>query len=143
MKKTISSFAAILLAALFLFNLAGCSQKVEATGVWETATYLKNTELGKGDKTITVDVIAEDKTITFTIHTNQKFLGDALTEHELIDGEEGQFGLYIKTVNGILADYDVDQTYWAINKNGEATSTGADAVSILDGDHYEIVRTTM
>lgn len=141
MKKTISSITAVLLAVLFVFSFAACSEKTEATGVWESAAYLEDTEFGKGAKTVQVEVKAEDKSVTFTIHTDKEILGDALLEHELIAGEEGPYGLYIKTVNGILADYDVNQSYWAVSKNGEAAATGVDGIKFLDGDHYELVYT--
>lgn len=141
MKKTISSITAVLLAVLFVFSFAACSEKTEATGVWESAAYLEDAEFGKGAKTVQVEVKAEDKSVTFTIHTDKEILGDALLEHELIAGEEGPYGLYVKTVNGILADYDVNQCYWAVSKNGEAAATGVDGIEFHDGEHYELVYT--
>ena len=68
-------------------------------------------------------------------------LGDALSEHDLLEGEEGEFGLYVKKVNGILADYDIDKTYWGLYKNGEYLMTGVDTTEIADGEHYELVKT--
>ena len=49
--------------------------------------------------------------------------------------------VYIKSVNGITADYDVDRSYWAFNKNGEMMLTGVDMTNIADGEHYELVYT--
>lgn len=141
MKKTIKSIAAILLAALFVFSFAACSEKNEATGAWESATYLKDAEFGSGAKTVQVEVKAEDQSVTFTIHTDKDILGDALLEHNLIEGENGPYGLYVKTVNGILADYDINQAYWAVSKDGESSATGVDGINILDGEHYELVYT--
>ena len=46
-----------------------------------------------------------------------------------------------KKVNGILADYDVDKTYWGLYKNGEYLMTGVDTTEIADGEHYELVKT--
>lgn len=45
--------------------------------------------------------------------------------------------LYVKTVNGITADYDTDQTYWAFYVNGEYASTGVDSTPVNEGDTYE------
>ena len=147
MKKTISSVTAILLAALFVFSFAACSSTPESPkvsgGIWDNATYLEDTEFGKGAKTVQVEVKAEDKSVTFTIPTDKEILGDALLEHKLIDGENGAYGMYIKTVNGILADYDIDQSYWAVSKNGESAVTGVDGIKFLDGEHYELVYTKM
>ena len=77
----------------------------------------------------------------FTIKTDKKILGDALLEHDLIAGEEGPYGLYVKKVNGITADYDKTQTYWALKKNGKDVMTGVDMTEITDGEHYEFVYT--
>ena len=128
----------ICLATILCF--IGCNQ-VEKTGVWESATYLSDKEFGNGATTVQLQVKAEDKSVTFTIHTDKKILGDALIEHKLIEGEQGAFGIYIKKVNGILADFDVDGTYWALYKDGEMLMTGADSTAISDGEHYEFVRT--
>ena len=42
----------------------------------------------------------------------------------------------MKTVNGITADYDVDQTYWAFYVNGEYATSGADTTAIEEGAAY-------
>ena len=138
--KTIKQLTSLLLALLMLFSLAACAD-VERTGAWESAVYDKDTELGKGAKTVTVLVKADEQTLTFVIHTDKDTLGDALLEHDLIDGEEGAYGMYVKYVNGIEADYDVDQTYWSLTKNGELMMTGVDATEIADGEQYELTKT--
>ena len=111
--------------------------KTEAS-IWDNATYTSDTELGTGSKTVQVEVKAEGKSITFTIHTDKEILGDVLLEHGLIAGEEGAYGLYVKFVNGIEADYDKDKTYWAFYKNGEYMMTGVDMTAFSDGEHYEL-----
>lgn len=95
-----------------------------------------------GAKTITVDVVDENGEITtFTISTDEEFLRGALEQEQLIEGEDGPYGLYIKSVNGILADYDVNGAYWALSKDGEYLMTGADTTPIADGEHYELTYT--
>ena len=140
MKKllTITLLVAICLASL---SLISCGNKIDAEGLWEDATYRTDKSFGKGEKTVTVDVIVEDKSVTFTIKTDKETLGDALIEHQLIEGEDGPFGLYVKKVNGIYADYDTDGYYWGLQKNGETCMTGVDATIISDGEHYELVLT--
>ena len=54
----------------------------------------------------------------------------------MLSGEEGPYGLYIKEVNGILADYEKDATYWGFYINGEYAMTGADMTDAVDGDSY-------
>ena len=110
-------------------------------GVWADALYTEDTVLGEGATTFTVVVKAEDKTVTFTIKTDKATVGDALLEQGLIEGEEGAYGLYVKKVNGILADYDVDQTYWGFYIDGEYAMSGVDATNITAGVTYTLERT--
>lgn len=74
----------------------------------------------------------------FEIHTDKEMVGEALLDLGLIAGEEGEFGLYVKEVNGITADYDADQTYWAFYVNGEYAMTGVDATAIEEGTEYSM-----
>ena len=50
-------------------------------------------------------------------------------------------GFAVQTVNGITADWDKDQTYWAFYINGEYAMTGVDATEITEGDSYSFVLT--
>ena len=140
MKKTIKFTISIALSLLFLLSLVACNT-VDKTGAWENAIYLKDKELGKGSKTIMVEVEAEDQKVTFTIHTDKDTVGDALMEHDLIEGEEGAYGLYVKKVNGITADYDTDKHYWALYIDGEYAMSGVDSTEVKDGVTYRLVRT--
>ncbi len=137
MKKRILS---LLLILCLVLTLCACG-KTKAPDLWENALYTEDTELGQGAKTVTVQVQAEDKTVNFTIHTDSATLGEALMEHGLVEGDMGEFGLYVKKVNGILADYDVDQTYWGFYSNGEYMMSGVDTTEIFGGESYELVRT--
>ena len=141
MKKTVSSIICALLSIVLVVCLASCGNTVDAEGLWENATYRKDTELGKGATTVQVQVKAGEESITFTIKTDKKTLGDALLELGLVTGDQSQYGLYIKTVNGIRADYDLDKSYWGFYKNGEYMLTGIDGAEIADGEHYELVYT--
>ena len=136
MKKTIRIISLLLLVCI---ALTACNT-VSAEGLWENATYRRDTELGTGAKTVFVEVKAGEDSVTFTIHTDKEMLGDALLEHNLIAGEEGAYGLYVKLVNGIAADYDKDGSYWGFYKNGEMMLVGVDGAVIADGEHYELVR---
>ena len=126
------------LDTLGLSGLFGSNNAEGEGSFWDNATYTSDTELGTGSKTVQVEVKAEGKSITFTIHTDKEILGDALVENGLVVGEEGAYGLYIKFVNGIEADYDKDQTYWAFYKSGEYMMSGVDMTVFSDGDHYEL-----
>lgn len=154
MKKVLS----ILMAVLIIVSLVACGNNVAETpsteqgystenvsstvpSLWDSATYKEDTTFGEGAKTVVVEVKVEDKSVNFTIKSDAETLGEALLSHNLITGEESEFGLYIKTVNGILADYDVDASYWGFFKNGEYMMSGVDTTKFSDGEHYELVRT--
>ena len=137
MNRTIKTTLSILLALLFTLSLLSCNT-VEKTGVWENATYRKDMEFGKGAKTLVVEVKAEENLVTFTIHTDKDTVGEALLEHKLITGEDGPYGMYITSVNGITADYDTDQAYWAFYIDGEYAMTGVDTTEITEGATYQL-----
>ena len=136
--KTCVRSLTLLLAALLLFSFASC-KKTPPDALWESTTYLEDTTLGEGKTTVKVEIKAGEHSITLTIRTDRTILGDALTDLRLIEGEESTYGLYVKKVNGITADYDVDQSYWGFYKNGEYLMTGVDSTTIADGEHYELV----
>ena len=141
MKKTsIIIISLLVIIAVGLFFLPE-EKAPDNTGVWKNAVYTENTTLGTGKNTLAVTVKTEEKSVDFTIKTDKTVVGDALKEHKLIDGEEGPYGLYVKVVNGIEADYDKDQSYWSFEKNGEAMLTGVDSTEFKDGDRFELVRT--
>lgn len=90
-----------------------------------------------GSKTITVEVIAPDYSKTHEIKTDAEFLGEALKESGLIEGQEGQYGLFITAVDSIKAD-DSKQQWWCITKGGADVMTGIDATPIADSDTFEL-----
>jgi hypothetical protein len=140
MKIQTKAAALICLILVTVMLFAACNtNKVDAEGRWADAIYLNDTEFGEGSKTVNVTVKAGDDEITFTIHSDERYLGDALLEHGLIDGDMGEFGLYVKKVNGILADYDIDKTYWGFYKSGEMMMVGVSGAEFADGDSYELV----
>lgn len=140
MKTTIKSTVSIVLSLVFIFCLVACNT-VDKTGLWENATYRKDMEFGKGAKTLTVEVKAGEQLVTFTIKTDKDTVGAALLEHGLISGENGQFGMYIKSVNGIVADFDVDKSYWAFYIDGEYAMSGVDTTTITEGARYQLAYT--
>ena len=139
-KSSIIIIFVLIIIAVGLFFLQG-EKENNNIGLWKDATYTENTTLGTGKNTLIVAVEANDKSIDFTIKTDKTVVGDALKEHNLIDGEEGPYGLYVKVVNGIEADYDKDESYWAFNKEGESMQTGVDHTEFKNGEHYELVYT--
>ena len=135
MKTTIKSTVSLFLVLAIALCFAGCGAKKDP---WKDATYLEDTTLGEGAKTVTVEVKAEEKTVTFTVKTDKEILGDALLDVGLLEGEESSYGLYVKKVNGIRADYDKDGRYWAFYIDGAYASTGVDTTTITEGSLYRL-----
>jgi hypothetical protein len=92
----------------------------------------------EGEKTITVSVVDKDgASEEFTYQTDREFLGEVLQDEKLVEGEAGEFGLFITSVNGITAD-ESNQEWWCITKTGEQVNTSADQTPIADGESYEL-----
>ena len=142
MKKQITNKLALMLIIVMMISLASCDYFIrkDLPEIWQDATYVQDTELGEGSKTLVVRVEVEENSVTFTIHTDAETVGEALLAHGIIAGEESQYGLYIKQVNGMTADYDIDQTYWAFYINGEYGMTGVDTTPISESEVYSLVR---
>ena len=154
-KKLLSLILSMMLIVAMAFNMTACSdnnqekpntevENQEDNTEWEVQSDVaeNNTEkeatvLGEGATVCYFLVVdGEGNETAFEIHTDKTTVGDALLEVELIAGEAGDYGLYVKTVNGITADYDVDQTYWAFYINNEMAMTGVDATDVEAGATY-------
>ena len=141
-KKNVSWFLCIMLILTVTFITVGCGSNTGSNN-----NQLSTQEKGSGESNYKVlgegqakfNFVVVDKNgneTNFEIHTDKEIVGDALLELELIAGDEGAYGMYVKTVNGITADYDVDNTYWAFYVNGEYAMSGVDATTIEDGATY-------
>ena len=95
------------------------------------------TKVGEGSTEFDFTVIdGEGKETKFLVSTDKEFVGEALLDAKLIEGEDSQYGLYVKKVNGITADYDIDGTYWSFEVNGQYASSGVDTTKINPEDKY-------
>ena len=132
MKKLLS----ILLAAVMLFSFAACSDTKTPTDV--TATDASAViEVGEGQTSFEFTVVdADGNTESYKVSTDKKTVGEALVDAELIAGESGAYGLYVKTVAGKTYDYEKDGKYWAFYVNGEMSPTGVDMTDITEGAVY-------
>ena len=89
------------------------------------------------EKTFTFEVVTEDGQVTtFTVTTEKATVGEALLDEGLIEGEDSQYGLYVKKVNGVYADYAETGTYWAFYVNGAYGAAGVDVTPVEDGATY-------
>lgn len=135
---------AILLALVIVLALAACGgTATETTQAPQTTAEAQDaTVLGEGATvfSFTVETLDGVKAV-YEIHTDAATVGEALEALGLLEGEEGEYGLYVLTVDGITADWDKDQTYWAFYENGEYALTGVDVTEVSDGGNYSFVLT--
>ena len=124
MKRMIS----LLLALVMVFALTACGAKEEAPAADAVSFKVVVTDL-------------DGKETTFEYSSNAASVGEALVAEGLIEGHETEYGLYIDTVNGITADWDADQTYWAFYINGEYATTGIDGTEIVADATYGLTLT--
>ncbi len=137
-KKLLSRILCIVLIAAMALTCIGCSgQETQSLGNTESEVATGKTVLGKGAVQFTFTVVDVDgKETVFEINTDKKTVGDALLEHGLITGDQGEYGLFVKTVNGITVDYDKDGKYWAFYMDGKYASSGVDTTDITAGASY-------
>ena len=98
----------------------------------------------EGSKDITIEVVnkAEESTV-YELSTDAEFLRQAMEEAEglTFEGEEGPYGLAISSINGEVADFNVDGAYWGFYVNEEYCNYGIDSQPVMDGDAFKIVYT--
>lgn len=112
----------VLIAAMALMAVGCGSKSAETTASGVSFTF------------VVTDL--EGNESTFDITTSKATVGEALLDEGLIAGENSEYGLYVTSVNGMTADWDNDQTYWAFYIDGEYAMTGVDATDIVDGTTY-------
>jgi hypothetical protein len=149
MKKTLKIFLALTLVLTTVLACTSCTLwdkmpwNKDSNPVTENTVRVSENDctMGSGATTLTVRIEDPEKSVTFTVLTDKATVGEALLEHNIIGGENGAYGLYVKTANGILADYDVDQSYWAFYVGDDYSMTGVDTTPIEEGVTYRLVYT--
>ena len=152
MKKWLSFILCVALIAAIALTAMGCTDtnpETPETGGDTTVTTTESgttaetpdpnapTVKGEGATVFYFNVVDKDgKETKFEIHTDKTTVGEALLELGLIEGDMGDYGLYVKKVNGITADYEVDGTYWAFYIGDDYGMTGVDMTDIEPGATY-------
>ena len=139
--KKIKKVFLMVLCMILCFSFVSCNKSEEKVSLWENATYTEDQIFGNGKKTVVLEVKAEDKSVEFTFRTNTDVLADVLTEHNIISGNEGPYGIYVTCVNGIEANYDENKSFWSLEKEGLQLTTGVSETGIKDGDRFSFVYT--
>lgn len=152
MKKWLPFILCVALIAAIALTAMGCTDtnpETSETGGDTTVTTAESgttaetpdpnapTVKGEGATVFYFNVVDKDgKETKFEIHTDKTTVGAALLELGLIEGDMGDYGLYVKKVNGITADYEVDGTYWAFYIGDDYGMTGVDMTNIEPGTTY-------
>lgn len=134
MKKLLS----VLLAVVMLFSFAACAGTKTPTDAGQSAgDSAEIISIGEGQTSFDFTVVdADGNTESYKVSTDKKTVGEALLDAELIAGDNGAYGLYVKTVAGKTYDYDKDGKYWAFYVDGELAPTGVDMTDITGGSSY-------
>ncbi len=104
--------------------------------VWHFCNPANNTQVGAKEITVTV-THGDGSTKEFTISTDEEYLRAALESQKLISGDDNEYGLYIKTVDGETVN-EANQEWWYLSKGGQMLNTGVDDTPIADGDCFEL-----
>ena len=140
MKKTkaicILSFSLcfVLITAMALM-LCGCG-KENKNGENAETEKVSNGIVGEGETQFYLTIKANGTEKRLTVKTNETTVGNALIALGLIDGDRGDYGLYVKEVDGIYADFEEDGTYWAFYVDGEYATKGAEKTEIVPDTEY-------
>lgn len=94
-----------------------------------------------GAKHVEIQVVhADGSSKDFSVDTDAETLRGALEELGIIEGDEGEYGLYVTAVDGESADAN-NTEWWCFTKGGEMLMTSVDGTMIQDGEHYEVTFT--
>ncbi len=145
-KKIFAVLVSLMLIAVIAFTMQACTQEKPQSDA-ETKAPAESTtmptspiiNIGEGKTSFLLDVQHKDGSLVkFNVKTDEKTVGEALLSLKVIDGEDGQYGLYIKTVDGETLDYDTDGMYWSFYVGGEYAQKGVDQTDITEGVAYAL-----
>lgn len=135
MKRNLKTILTVVMVLVMAFTLAACDAPEEV----ELITVEDGAVVGEGANEFALEIVdADGSQVNVTVKTDEKTVGDALSSLGLIAGEESQYGLYIKTVNGITYDYETDGRYWAFYVAGTYAVESADLTEIEPGTIYTL-----
>lgn len=121
---------------------------VAVIAVFLCVWYVNRPTAQSGAKTVTIEVVHKDGSEKeFVCQTDVEYLDKLLVDEDLIQAEEGEFGLFINAVDGEVADFSVDGGWWCVNRYNsqtdsyEMTTTGISETVLADGDRFQLIYT--
>ena len=141
-KQKLSVILSFVLIAVIALTMYGCTDNKKndtpTTKPVETTSGQTLNVLGEGEIEFLFSVTHKDGSVKdYQIKTDKKMVGEALQDTEVITGDMGDYGLYVKTVDGETLDYNTDGMYWAFYENGAYAAKGVDQTEIVAGVKYE------
>lgn len=133
MQKLLCLIGCIVLIAAMALSFTGCGGSTAP----ETTSAQTEAVAGISFQVVVTGVDGEET--SFDVTTDKATVGEALLEKGLIAGEDGEYGLFVTTVNGVTLDWDKDQKYWAFYIDGEYAQTGVDSTNVTEGAVYSFV----
>lgn len=98
----------------------------------------------EGSKSITIEVInkAQESTM-YEVQTDAEFFQQAMDEAEGLEyvGKDSSYGIMMEEVNGDVADYEADGSWWRVTVNGADCNYGVSEQPVEDGDAFQIIYT--
>lgn len=90
-------------------------------------------------KTMTLEIVSskDDVNQKKEYKTDKEYLGEFLKEENLVDYENSDYGMYIRTVDQIKDDPD-NNYYWSIYVNDKLSEYAADKIVIEEGSVYKL-----
>lgn len=95
----------------------------------------------EGAKTVMIEVVDDEGiSAVYEVHTDAEYLLQVMEEADglTFDGEEGDYGFTVYTVNDVTADFNTDGAYWSFYLNGEYCNYGVSEQTVNDGDEFAI-----
>jgi len=142
----------LLLMLITVMALSGCGnnersdgnediQEVGALGTEDVGGSMEIfPHVGEGVNSFLFEVVTdEDMSYFWVVHTNYTTVGEALLEHNLVQGEMSDFGLFVHEIKGIVADFDANGAFWAFYINGDFAMTGVMETEIEPDATYAFV----
>ena len=139
MKNILSLGVATVLLAAMVLCATSCDKASgeEITTTTAASEAAPPIEIGEGATAFTFEITHMDGSQkTYAVKTDAQTVGEALVSLGLIAGEDGAYGLYVKTVDGETVDWDTHQKYWAFYENGAMAMNGVDKTNVVAGATY-------
>lgn len=154
--RAAAALAAAALAAALFTGCGGASGAASSESASTAPSAAASSESASaassesGSESAAEDQIQVLFTVNYADGTSEEFqleaqagetLASALAAAGLISAEEAEAG-FVTEVNGVLADFSKDQSWWCLtDASGEATTVGVGDIRLQDGDAYAFTYT--